>query len=300
VSAALVWALGSSAGAATARPAPAKILLALGDSLAAGYQPVDGTSVLPPVDPETQFRDQGYPQSYPADLAAIRHLRLIDLGCPGETTRSMRGTPAETACASLYRKEFDAGSQLAAAERFLARNAGKVGMVTLDIGANDLDACVTTHGADLGCLADHDATALNDLTADLRALTAAVHRFDRGTPVEAMNYYDPFLGLAYSPGGGNGSSLAAETLAATDIFNSQITATFHAFGVGVADVATAFRIHARTPTSVFGGKSLPLDVATVCRLTWMCPTGAGSKQDIHPNPSGYRVIAQAFVAELTR
>ena len=56
----------SRAGQAAASTAP-KYLLAVGDSLAAGYQPIDGVS-LPPVDPGSGFRDQGYPGSYAADL----------------------------------------------------------------------------------------------------------------------------------------------------------------------------------------------------------------------------------------
>ncbi len=61
---------------------PATYYLALGDSLAQGVQPdAAGTSV------ETR-------QGYPDQLYAILHrsqpgLRLVKLGCPGETTTSM-------------------------------------------------------------------------------------------------------------------------------------------------------------------------------------------------------------------
>src|ERR1039458_256924 len=48
-----------------------KVLLALGDSLAAGYQPTFGTS-LPPIDSSSGYRDRGYPGSYAADVASAR------------------------------------------------------------------------------------------------------------------------------------------------------------------------------------------------------------------------------------
>ncbi|MCU1493785.1 MAG: hypothetical protein JWO62_1549 [Acidimicrobiaceae bacterium] len=280
----------SAATIAPVRP----ILLALGDSLAAGYQPADGTTVLPPTDLATGFRDQGYPGGYASDVAVARRLRLIDLGCPGETTASMTGTPAQRACGTLYRRKLGATSQLAAAERFLSRKAGHVALVTLDIGANDLDRCISARGADLGCLESSDVSTVNRLVKIVRALVTAVRRADPAAVVVAMNYYDPFLGLGYAPGGAKGASLGAETLAATDIFNAQLEATFHNGGVKVADVARAFDAHSTTPKIRFDGALLARNVASVCSLTWMCPSPKGKSQDIHPNTAGYAAIARAF------
>lgn len=279
--------------AATNAPAR-QILLALGDSLAAGYQPADGTTVLPPIDPATGLRDQGYPGGYASDVAVARNLRLIDLGCPGETTLSMIGTPARRACATLYRTKLSATSQLAAAERFLSRNVGHVALVTLDIGVNDLDHCISGRGADLSCLESSDVATVNRLVTIVRALVSAVRRADPGAIVVAMNYYDPYLGLVYEPGGSKGASLAAATLAATDIFNAQLEATFRNAGLKVADVAGAFDTHVTTPKVSFEGALLPRNVATVCSLTWMCPNPKSTSQNIHPNAAGYAVIARAF------
>jgi len=39
--------------------------------------------------------------------------------------------------------------------------------------------------------------------------------------------------------------------------------------------------------------SIPLNVSTICQLTYMC-----TLQDIHPKPTGYATIAQAFQARL--
>lgn len=280
----------STATNATAR----QILLALGDSLAAGYQPADGTTVLPPIDPATGQRDQGYPESYASDVANARNLQLIDLGCPGETTLSMTGTPARPECATLYRRDLGATSQLAAAEQFLSRNAGHVALVTLDIGVNDLDRCISGSGANLGCLESSDVATVKRLVAIVRALVSAVRQADPSAVVVAMNYYDPYLGLVYEPGGSKGASLAAATLAASDIFNAQLDATFRTAGIKIANVAGAFDSHATTPKVLFDGALLPRNVATICSLTWMCPSPKRNGQNIHPNAAGYAVIARAF------
>src|SRR5438034_7525446 len=95
--------------------------LSLGDSLAQGVQPnSSGTSV------ET---NQGYPnQLFAALRTANPTLKLVKLGCPGETTGTMINGGICT---------YTKGSQLAQAAAFLASHRGKVQLVTIDIGAND-------------------------------------------------------------------------------------------------------------------------------------------------------------------
>ena len=141
-------------GNLTARSAgtPGKYLLALGDSLAAGYQP-DDRSASPPVDPSTGFPDQGYPGGYAADLAAARHLLLVDLACPGETTTSMVGTPAKVRCETDYSAQFGTSSQLSAALEFLATHKGEVALVSIDLGANDIEACASHATPSPSCVA---------------------------------------------------------------------------------------------------------------------------------------------------
>ena len=60
-------------------------------------------------------------------------LDLVKLGCPGETTSTMiKGRVCK------YQKV----SQLAQAAAFLKSNQGHVELVTIDIGANDLNPCL--------------------------------------------------------------------------------------------------------------------------------------------------------------
>src|SRR5580693_1221945 len=90
--------------------APASYYLALGDSLSQGVQPdASGASV------ET---NEGYPDQLYAMLHRTRpSLRLVRLGCPGETTVTMLH-------GGICR--YRGGSQQAAAEAFLRAHRGHV------------------------------------------------------------------------------------------------------------------------------------------------------------------------------
>jgi lysophospholipase L1-like esterase len=273
-------------------------LLALGDSLASGYQPTDGTTA-PPIDPATGFSDQGYPKSYAADLATVRHLGLVDLACPGETTASMVNVPAETKCATEYKGQFGATSQLQAARIYLARHPGKISLLTFDLGANDIDACGSSK-INLSCLSTGQSEVTKQLPSIVATLSATLHKDDPKARFVAMNYYDPFLGESYSPGGLLGTADAALSVAATATFNSHLNIIFKKYDVSVANVASAFRTNDALPAITYNGHRLANDVGSICRWTWMCPpSGSGLSQNIHPNTAGYQIIASAFSRVLT-
>ena len=61
----------------------------------------------------------------------IPELTLRNVGCPGETTRSMI-TGKHSLC------HYAAGSQLDAAVAFLGAHPGQVAFITLEVGANDV------------------------------------------------------------------------------------------------------------------------------------------------------------------
>src|SRR6202453_5492960 len=104
---------------------PVSYYVALGDSLSLGVQPnADGVTVP---------TEQGYPDQLYATLHRNRPgLRLVHLGCSGETTKTMLNGGI---C------QYPGGSQLAAATPFLRAHRGHVFLVTIDIGANDLEDC---------------------------------------------------------------------------------------------------------------------------------------------------------------
>ncbi|MGH3179370.1 MAG: SGNH/GDSL hydrolase family protein, partial [Streptosporangiaceae bacterium] len=155
-----------------AKVPPATYYLALGDSLAQGVQPnASGVSVM--------TRD-GYPDQVYAALRASRPgLKLVKLGCPGETTTSMISGGI---CRYL------GGSQLAAAVAFLQAHRGRVPLVTLDIGANDPEHCGGQPG--LGQLAKCAVTdipgAVDHLGTIMARLKAAA---GPGVRIVGMNYY---------------------------------------------------------------------------------------------------------------
>ena len=147
-------------------------------------------------------------QGYADDLYAVfrryvPRLGLAKLGCSGETTATM----IEGGVCS-----YAEGSQLAAALSFL--QAHKVSFVTLDIGANDVDHCISLTGIHTACFAN----GLEGIEANLPQILAALR--DAAGPdtlIVAMNYYDPFL--AAWKLGPSGQALAYASLQATTLFN---------------------------------------------------------------------------------
>lgn len=259
---------------ASAAPTSAtRYYLALGDSLAYGYQPVT------PLD-----RTQGYVyQLYDRLHAAEPKLSLDNLGCSGETTTTMLvggicSYPGEQ-------------SQLAAAERFLHAHKDKVDLVTLDIGANDANHCVHGGVIDTQCLPQALATAARNATAIVSRLRAVAP----DTRIVAMTYYDPYL-AAYLQGAA-GRALAQQSLQFAAVLNGLLTSTYTAGGFAVADVAAAFSTFDMTDQVPLPGVgAVPLDVARICQWTWMCSPTLGP--DIHANQQGYAVIAGVFQAVL--
>ena len=265
--------------AAAARTAvPAKYYVSLGDSLALGVQP-DPASGL---DVET---DRGYVDDLFAHYRAQfpGSLHLVKLGCAGETTTSML-TGAGSPC--TYPRER---SQLGAALAFIRAHRSAVVLITIDIGANNVDGCATFAGIDQACIASGFAAARSDLPKILGALRAAA---DEDTVIAGMNYYDPFL--AEYLAGPDGQAVAVQSLKLDVAFNSLLGASFGAFGIPVADVQTAFSTTDFTDTGTLPGVgSVPADVARICEWTWMCaPFPIGP--DFHANQAGYHVIAVAF------
>ncbi len=251
-----------------------KWYLSLGDSLAAGYQPIG--------DPANMFRtNHGYAEQLLA-LARSEYpkLQLAKFGCPGATTESFIG--GDVWC------PFDEGSQLAQALVFLKAHKDKVAFVTIDIGWNDFQGCDRVPLDQLqACIAAGMASVAAGLQVILPALKAAAP----GVPIVGATIYDPFL--AFWLGGAQGQALALLSTQIIGQVNAATTVLYGMNGVPVADVQGAFHTFDWTPVSTPLGP-LPTNVATICALTWKCTP----YQDNHPNATGYGVIAQAFWDEL--
>jgi lysophospholipase L1-like esterase len=191
--------------AGTARAASkATYYLSLGDSLAQGYQPIGG----PPSNAAPPGYNQGYAdQLFKLERDKYTQLRLVKLGCGGESTVSMRygSQPSSLVLScgspSYYEHQYpDGGTQLAEAVAFLREHRGSVAFVTIDAGANDLSR-VDAEGVVITCLFEaagcdaQQATMVQNLAAILAELRAAA---GPGVPIVGMTYYDVFAPLCVS------------------------------------------------------------------------------------------------------
>jgi lysophospholipase L1-like esterase len=240
--------------------------VALGDSLAQGVQPNAAGQSVP--------TNQGYVDDlYAVERGRVGGLLLNKLGCPGETTTTMINGGVCT---------YPSGSQLAEAAAFI--HTHRVALVTIDIGANNIDGCIVGGIVDLGCIKAGLAAAATDLPVILSTLRAAGPR----VRIFAMNYYDPFLAAWLQ--GPAGQLLAKQSVLLAHLFNGLLTTIYQAFAVRVVGVAHAFHTDnfARIPVI-----NLPINVTLICAWTWMC-AAAPRGPNIHANVFGYAVIASTF------
>src|SRR3989440_9286667 len=137
------WLAGLTFGG-TAGPvssAPQSYYLALGDSIAYGFQPAKAKAGLPPSGFNT-----GYVDVFAARLRMIApKIRVVNYACPGESTKTFihGGCPGRRDVKGLH--DAFKGAQLDAALAFLRAHRGQVSPITLSLFGNDLfellDAC---------------------------------------------------------------------------------------------------------------------------------------------------------------
>jgi lysophospholipase L1-like esterase len=252
--------------------------VSLGTSLSVGVQPdVNGTN---------QLTDEGYAdQLFDIIEPNFRKIRHIKLGCAGETTTTMM---AGGTCV------YEEGSQLAQAVQFLHAHKGKVELITIDMGVNDILAarCIVGNDVNVPCL----LTAFNHVATNLTViLTELRQAADPGTPIVGVNYYNTFL--AFWLTGIDGQTLAFQSAALADILNNDVLGVvYDLFDIPVADVAGAFQ-SSNFDIAPAPFPPIPINVLRICQWTYMCaPAPVGP--NIHANPTGYGVIAATIAATL--
>jgi len=248
--------------------------LSLGDSLAAGQQPIG--------DPADMYRtDEGYAdQLYAIAKSWYPNLALVKLGCPGETTGTMINGGI---C------DYDHGNQLDEALAFLHAHRQFVAFVSIDIGFNDFP-CQTG----LSCVPPGVASIQANLPTILGALREAA---GPGIPIVGATIYDPFLAAWLT--GPDGRVFAELTVFGAIVpINQMLTGIYGAAGMPVADVEGAFSTTDMTttvPLPPFG--EVPLNVVRICQWTWVCaPPPLGPNN--HLNAAGYQAMAEAFAVVL--
>lgn len=257
--------------AASAAPAAGPTYLALGDSLAASYQPNGDTH-------------SGYAeQVLQLEQARIPDLRLVKLGCPGERTNTIDHT--RRLC------PYAEGTQLDQA--VAALESQDVAFVTLQIGSNDTFHCFRFRAVafDQACVDELLPKISTRLTAIVETLRAA----DPDVPIVGSDYPDPLLVVWTIPGIDHDAAVAIAQV--WSAMNDTLRQTYAALGVPVADVEGAFSAtDFDTMVHVRGVGDVPINVARVCQWTYAC--SERFDHDFHPNTIGYAAMTRAFEAAL--
>jgi lysophospholipase L1-like esterase len=233
--------------------------LALGDSLAFGYQP-----------------DGNYTNGYVDDISkVVKHLGITDvnnIACAGETSTSFinGGCPGPN-------KQTGTTPQLTAALQDLHDNAGNVALVTVSIGSNDVLSDI-----DLAhCTINDDkfnadlATLDNNLTQTILPQLHDALQVDGKQTGQLLvgNYYDPFQNQTICSN--------INTLPYVQALNQHLADDVSTYG-SIVDIFDAINT-ASTP-----GQNL-------CTYTWIC----SHYTDIHPTNKGYWVIARAYLSQIS-
>jgi len=270
---ALVTVMPVMAGGGSSADNAKRYYVSIGDSLAAGVQPIG--------DPANDGRtSEGYAEQLLAlATPSMPKLSLEKLGCPGETTTTLIHGGL---CS------YPHGSQLDEASAFLRGHRRQVAFVTIDVGANDF-GCQEPQ-----CVAPGVASISTNLPIILDALRDAA---GPGVPIVGMTMYNPLLAAWLTGADGRQLAMASAQLFVGPV-NELARGIYLAAGARVADVAAAFSSDDFATQVPFPGiGTVPLNVARICQWTWVCaPPPLGP--DNHANAAGYAMIAAVFAAQL--
>lgn len=254
---------------------PQRSYLALGDSLAFGYQQAKFEELFPNESPAAF--DTGYVDDFGRFLLKThRDESIVNDGCPGETTVSFIAGPCEYQHEGLPLHHPYVGgpssSQLSDALAYLKANPGTVSPITLDIGAND--ALAVIHGCNMqaACVAEHSPALFALIAHNLGTILADLRGADPQAKIVVLGLYNPF-----------GATIAG---------GDELTAALNEV---MRNVASAAQARFADPLPVFnppGAREAP----TICLLTNMCPP-PGKPTDIHPTDLGYAVLGDLILRQ---
>ncbi len=240
----------------TASATPGSYYLALGDSIAYGFQPDKANAGARPSDFDT-----GYVDLFAAQLRKLSpKIQVVNYGCPGETTVTFtRGGCPWLAEGNKLHDTFR-GSQLKAAESVIKAHPGEVSPITVTLWGNDL--------APLSAKGKGAPRAIASVAA---RLNVALQRLRAAAPDAEI-----IVTGAWNP--------EADQLKKTEpLYRSLDTAIARAAAKSGAHVANTF--------AVFNGSgSVRAQRARLCARSFICSQG-----DVHPTDAGYRAMADAFM-----
>lgn len=278
---------GSASSSQPALAADQQTYVSIGDSYAAGYQPsARGRGATGRNGFAYQVVDKARAKGY--------DLTLINFGCSGATTSSALSTPG---CRD---RNLGPGApsydtpQVTAAVDYLRAHSGKVGLITIALGGNDITACAdaTSTGEATSCV----TSALGKITSALGTITARLRAAaGPATRIVGITYPDVFLGEALSSDPERKSLADLSVFAFRSLINPQLQSAYAKAGASFADVTDATGAYTpKTQTTTLAPYgTIPVAVAKVCTLTYFCQYG-----DIHPRTAGYGIIADLVVGAL--
>jgi GDSL-like Lipase/Acylhydrolase family len=256
----------ATAEAASSRP---QEYLALGDSLAFGFSPL--------VDPASAGNFIGYPDT----VAAALKEHLTNAACPGETSSHLIDLAGADNNCGLWRANFPlhvtySTTQLAFADEFLQSHP-KTLVVSIDIGANDLQALVNACGGqtEVSCILTGLPGVLAILSANLDTIYGHIRNLD--------GYHHKLVALTtYSP---NYSDLLQTSV--ISLANQVVAERTLAWRGIVADGFGAFA----SASAATGGDACATGLLIV-------KSPAPLICDTHPSPAGRNLLTQAIVKAL--
>jgi len=222
-------------------------------------------------------------------------LQLVKLGCPLETTATfINGGICGYTGDELTSLTGDEGSQLAAALSFLQAHSGQVPLITIDIGANDMNPCIAL--GSISAIAACAPQAIQTAAVNLTTILAELHAADPQAAIVGLNYFIPQLADWLT--GPPGQAFAEGAIQIAKGFNTAEAAAYATVNAPVADVFDAFRSTDFTDqVPLLGHGQVPENVAVVCQWTWECAAPTVGPND-HANAIGYGVMALAALAVL--
>jgi lysophospholipase L1-like esterase len=242
---------------------PKSYYLALGDSIAYGFQSFKFAANLPP-----SAYNTGYVDVFGARLRQLRPgITTVNYGCPGESTETfVNGDCIWTKTGHQLHNAFS-GTQLQAALVFLHEHPGQVSPITLTLWGNDLPQligpCTVNNQIDPACV---QASAPGFISGLAVRISNILHQLRSAAPdaeIIVTGVTDTFL----------------NALPFADPL-------FQAANTALKEAAAANRARFADPFPIFNPQGdLNAEVQAICTLTLLC-----TQSDSHPSDVGYQAL----------
>jgi lysophospholipase L1-like esterase len=240
-------------------------LLALGDSIAFGYNPFGDFTK------DKNFK--GYPEALESEFS------VKNSACPGETSASFLSNAAPDNGCRAYRAAYplhvnygDNATQMDyALDRVTSEEAEDVPtQITLNISGNDIflvqAQCAMDPQGPAACFTAHVPALIGSIATNVATILGTLRGAGYTGPITYMNLY----ATDYS---------VPSTVAFLNALNGAASAQARAFGAKIANAFGAFQTAAGTQSPCAAGLLIPK------------PTGGGC--DVHPSAAGTQVLAQS-------